>query len=69
MNGMAELPRLVLSYLGEDVYHAPSEDDGARPRCLPRRIRGIPAMRVIAERHGQSPCPRCWPGSEKADTR
>ena len=58
---MTERPRLVLSYLGETVYHCPHPDDDQRPLCNPKRIRGVPQMRVRAERYGLSACPKCWP--------
>lgn len=58
---MADLPRLVLSYLGETVYHCPHPDDDQRPWCRPSRIRGVPQMRTQAERYGLTPCPDCWP--------
>ena len=53
--------RLVLSYLGETHYHRPLETDQERPACKPTRMRGVIAMRVRAERDGQTPCPDCWP--------
>lgn len=59
----APTERLVLSYMGEPHYHRPSPDDDLRPACEPTRLRGVPAMRVTAERWGQTPCPRCWPPS------
>lgn len=58
---MNEKPRLVLSYMGEDVYHRTSRDDDLRPACRPTRIRGVPTIRVMAERQGKSPCSLCWP--------
>lgn len=63
---MTDLPRLVLSYMGEDIYHRSTEDDDLRPACQPARIRGVPTMRVSAERRGLRACPLCWasqPGS------
>lgn len=57
---MNEKPRLVLSYMGEDVYHRSSTDDDLRPACRPSRIRGVPTMRLMAERQGKSPCLLCW---------
>lgn len=56
--------RLVLSYLGEKTYHKASQEDDLRPVCEPRRIRGVPMMRVFAERDGLDPCPRCWPDED-----
>lgn len=53
--------RLVLSYMGEPHYHRPSDEDQVRPACQPKRMRGVTAMRVLAERDGQTPCPLCWP--------
>lgn len=53
--------RLVLSYFGEKVYHRSSPDDASRPACRPTRIRGVPMMRVKADKDGLSPCPLCWP--------
>lgn len=53
--------RLVLSYLGEEHYHRALESDPHRPACQPTRMRGVPSMRISAERHGQTPCPTCWP--------
>lgn len=64
---MTEPPRLVLSYLGEDVYHRSSVDDDLRPACRPSRIRGVPTMRVRADRQGQRACPLCWPSVPGAD--
>ncbi|MFO7293895.1 MAG: hypothetical protein FWJ92_12960 [Actinomycetes bacterium] len=58
---MDEMPRLVLAYLGEDVYHRGLPEDDTRPACQPMRLRGVPAMRVTAERRGLRPCPECWP--------
>ena len=57
-------PRLVLAYLGEKIYHRGSADDDLRPVCRPTRIRGVPMMRVFAERDGLSPCSNCFPPSE-----
>lgn len=57
---MTDLPRLVLSYMGEDIYHRGAEGDDLRPACQPARIRGVPTMRVSAERRGLRACPRCW---------
>jgi hypothetical protein len=53
--------RLVLSYMGEQLYHRPADDDPERPTCTPKRMRGVTAMRVRAEREGRTPCPVCWP--------
>lgn len=53
--------RLVLSYLGEKIFHRVLPGDEARPACEPSRIRGVPMMRVRAERIGLIRCPRCWP--------
>ncbi|MFP3913625.1 MAG: hypothetical protein ACLFWM_02025 [Actinomycetota bacterium] len=64
---MTQLPRLVLFYMGEGIYHRGSEGDDQRPACQPSRIRGVPTMRVTAERRGLRPCPLCWaslPGSD-----
>lgn len=57
----SSLDRIVLSYLGDDHYHASLPDDDLRPVCQPERIRGVPAIRSEAERRGQTPCPSCWP--------
>lgn len=64
---MNEPPRLVLSYLGEDVYHRRGTSDDLRPVCRPSRIRGVPMMRVRAEHQGLRACPLCWPGSPDPD--
>lgn len=53
--------RLVLAYMGEPHFHRPLESDQERPVCNPKRMRGVVAMRVRAERDGQTPCPNCWP--------
>lgn len=53
--------RLVLSYLGESHYHRLDTLNDQRPACDPRRIRGVPSIRVSAERKGLTPCPDCWP--------
>lgn len=53
--------RLVLSYMSEPHYHRASDQDPDRPACRPTRMRGVTAMRVLAERDGQTPCPDCWP--------
>lgn len=58
--------RLVLSYLGEDVYHRSGEPDDLRPACRPSRIRGVPMMRVHADNQGLRPCPLCWPDDAPA---
>lgn len=53
--------RLVLVYMGEPYFHRLSEEDPERPACNPQRMRGVTAMRVRAERDGQTRCPLCWP--------
>ena len=53
--------RLVLSYMGESHYHRMLEEDAERPACTPKRMRGVASMRVLAELHGQTACPLCWP--------
>lgn len=57
---MANPPRLVLSYMGQDTYHRGAEGDDLRPGCQPTRIRGIATMRIDAERCGLRACPLCW---------
>ncbi len=52
--------RLVLAYFGDRFYHRGSVDDDQRPACAPRRIRGVPMMRVFARRDGLQPCPDCY---------
>lgn len=53
--------RLVLSYLGEKIFHRVLPGDESRPACDASRIRGVPMMRIKAERIGLTRCPRCWP--------
>lgn len=52
---------LVVSYMSEPHYHRGHPDDDLRPACQPTRIRGVLAIRIQAERLGQTPCPECWP--------
>jgi hypothetical protein len=58
---------LVLSYMSESHYHRCHPDDDLRPVCRPKRIRGVMAIRIQAERWGQTACPECWPGEEPVD--
>ncbi|HSJ35151.1 MAG TPA: hypothetical protein VLB85_08875 [Acidimicrobiia bacterium] len=57
-------PRLVLVYLGEKVFHRCWPEDDQRPACRTSRIRGVPMMRVFAERDGLDACPDCWPSAD-----
>jgi hypothetical protein len=52
---------LVISYMSESHFHRGHPDDDLRPVCQPDRIRGVLAIRIQAERWGQTPCPECWP--------
>jgi|FLYL01.1.fsa_nt_gi hypothetical protein len=52
---------LVVTYMSEPHYHRSHPDDDLRPACQPSRIRGTLAIRLEAERRGESPCLRCWP--------
>src|SRR5690606_30055131 len=60
---MDEMPRLVLAYLGEHVYHRGLPEDDTRPAGQPMRLRGVPAVQVSAKRRGLRPCPECWPAA------
>lgn len=53
--------RLVISYLDDEHYHREIPDEESKPVCDPARIRGVLAIRTQVERHGQTPCPECWP--------
>ncbi|MDX1747113.1 MAG: hypothetical protein R3324_14340 [Halobacteriales archaeon] len=55
-----EKATIVLSYLGEDVFHRPDDADDMRPACRPTRMRGALIQRHTARREGLKPCPECW---------
>jgi hypothetical protein len=60
----APTERLVLSYMGEPLFHRSLDSDPRRPACNPKRLPGVAAMRVLLEHHGQFPCPLCWPDAD-----
>lgn len=55
-----EEAKIVLSYLGEGVFHRPDDADDMRPTCTPTRMRGALIQRHTARRERLDPCPECW---------